>query len=148
MEKQTINQGAEVAQVVASTTPTIKSNAHTLPLPPYLMSHIEQITEIISRFGATEYLARLQEMDFEYKELLYAIDAGGLLERDPAEDPAEVLADLRINYTPTPRQLAERANLLRCMGDLLSEVEAFVRQFKALQIPFNNDRGAVEAYNM
>ena len=90
--------------------------------------NIEQIAEILNRFSATDYLAQLQEMDFDYKDLLHAIDAGGLLERDPNENPAEVLADLRTNYTPTPRKLAERANLLRCMGDLLREVESLVRQ--------------------
>ena len=75
-------------------------------------------------------MAQLQAMDFDYKNLLHAIDAGGGIERDPEENPAEVLAELRSNYTPTPRDMAERANLLRCMGDLLREVEYLVNGIK------------------
>lgn len=91
-----------------------------------LMNCGRRLCEMLRRFSAVDYLTQLLAMDYEYKDLLHAIDAGGHLEREADEDPAEVLADLRANYTPTPRQLAERAYILRCMGDLLREVEGLV----------------------
>lgn len=139
-------QSAEVAQAstakntptkTISTTPTAQTpsttanlNTHHRPLSSGAEAAVriygEQLIDILGRFSAADYMAQLLAMDWEYKELLHAIDAGGLLEREADEDPAEVLADLRRCYTPTPRQLAERANLLRCMGDLLREVEGLV----------------------
>ncbi|MBR4995817.1 MAG: hypothetical protein IKY82_07120 [Alistipes sp.] len=88
------------------------------------------MAEILMRFSATDYLAQLQKMDFDYKQVLHDIDAGGCIEREQNENPAEVLESLRLTYRPTPREDADRANLLRCMGDLLREVEAFVYQLE------------------
>lgn len=86
---------------------------------------------MLRRFSAVDYLTQLLAMDYEYKDLLHAIDAGGHLEREADEDPAEVLADLRANYTPTPRQLAERAYILRCMGDIICIVDEIVGALEA-----------------
>lgn len=134
MKNTTNNQSVEVAQAMASTTSTTDNlNDQRNTLHHYALSslftHGERLTEILQRFSATDYLAQLQEMDFEYKDVLHAIDAGGGVERDPNENPAEVLALLRECYTPTPRMIADRANLLRCMGDLLREVEGLVGVF-------------------
>lgn len=105
----------------------IKSQTLSSAVMAAVRSHGERLSEILFRFSATDYLAQLQAMDFEYKELLHAIDSGRCLERNPEENPAEVLAELRNNYTPTPRQVAERANLLRCIGEILCEVEGLTR---------------------
>lgn len=131
------NNNAEATHTIASTiqqaTPST-SNLERLTLPPAIVAavryHGERLCEILLRFSATDYLAQLQAMDFDYKNLLHAIDAGGEIERNPEENPAEVLAELRNHYTPTPRQVAERANLLRCMGDMLCEVEELTRALK------------------
>lgn len=139
------NFGTEATNITASTIQqatastvnlndgerTSTPNIERQTLPPSVVAavrfHGERLSEILFRFSATDYLSQLQAMDFEYKELLHAIDAGGHLERNPQENPAEVLAELRNNYTPTPRQVAERANLLRCIGDILREVEGLTR---------------------
>ena len=80
------------------------------------------------RFSAIDYLTQLQKMDFDYKQVLHDIDSGCRIEREPNENPAEVLSVLRECYRFTPKEEAERANLLRCMGDLLRVVDSFVNQ--------------------
>ena len=135
MKNQTNTQTASNEQKIAINDTT---NLNTRPKPRQLsqyaqaavISHGANLIEILWRFSAADYMAQLQAMDFDYKNLLHAIDAGGGIERDPEENPAEVLAELRSNYTPTPRDMAERANLLRCMGDLLREVEYLVNGIK------------------
>lgn len=131
-------QGAEVAQAMASTTSTTDNLNGNKPIQPQpitppsyviadLLRYGDRLFEVLDRFSATDYLAQLQTMDFEYKDVLHAIDAGGGIERDHAEDPAQVLAYLREAYTLTPRRMVERANLLRCMADMLCTVEELVQ---------------------
>ena len=143
-------QGAEVAQAMASTTSTtdnLNDNKPTQPQPSsnalprgsqlphsteiYLMNCGRRLCEILRRFSAVDYLAQLQTMDYEYKDLLHAIDAGGGIERDPAEDPAEVLATIRAWHTPTLRSMAERAYLLRSLGDMICIVDEIVVALEA-----------------
>lgn len=148
MANKTTNLGAEVAQATASkinlttsTTPDLngntQGNTRRPALPQYVVGamqiHGGQLVELLNRFSATDYLSQLQTMDFDYYDLLHAIDAGGGLDRDPDEDPAEILQMLRTCYAPTPRRLAERANLLRCMGEILREVEDLVNALKNAQ---------------
>lgn len=131
-------QGAEVAQAMASTTSTTDNLNGNKPIQPQpitppsyviadLLRYGDRLCEVLDRFSATDYLARLQKMDFEYKEVLHAIDAGGGIERNHAEDPAEVLAYLREAYKCTPRRELDRANLLRCMADMICTVEELVQ---------------------
>lgn len=138
MANKSNNQSAEVAQAMASTTSTTDSlngNQSTQPQPitppSYVIADLlrygARLYEVLDRFSATDYLAQLQTMDFEYKDVLHAIDAGGGIERDHAEDPVQVLAYLREAYTLTPRRMVERANLLRCMADMLCTVEELVQ---------------------
>lgn len=143
-------QGAEVAQAMASTTSTtnhINGNKPTQPQPSsntqpqgsqlprsteiYLMNCGRRLCEILRRFSAVDYLAQLQAMDYEYKDLLHAIDAGGHLEREADEDPAEVLATIRAWHTPTLRSMAERAYLLRSLGDMICIVDEIVGALEA-----------------
>ena len=136
MENKINTQTASNEQKISINKPT--ANLNTRPQPRQLsqcaqaavISHGSNLIEILWRFSAADYMAQLQAMDFDYKNLLHAIDAGGGIERDPDENPAEVLAELRSSYTPTPHDNAERANLLRCMGDLLREVEYLVNGIK------------------
>ena len=151
-------QGAEVAQAMASTTSTtnhINGNKPTQPQPSsnaqpqlssntlprgsqlprsteiYLMNCGRRLCEILRRFSAVDYLAQLQAMDYEYKDLLHAIDAGGHLEREADEDPAEVLATIRAWHTPTLRSIAERAYLLRSLGDMICIIDEIVGALEA-----------------
>ena len=105
---------------------------NTPTLPRYAVcavrSHYKDMAEILMRFSAIDYLTQLQKMDFDYKQVLHDIDSGCRIEREPNENPAEVLSVLRECYRFTPKEEAERANLLRCMGDLLQVVDSFVRQ--------------------
>ena len=113
---------------------SISSTLNTSTLPHYAVcavrSHYEDMAEILMRFSAIDYLTQLQKMDFDYKQVLHDIDSGCRIEREPNENPAEVLAVLRECYRITPKEEADRANLLRCMGDLLQAVDSFVRQLK------------------
>lgn len=135
MANKSNNQSAGVAQEVASTTPITKVNLNgnnqpqpSTP-PAYVIANLlrcgDRLCEVLQRFSATDYMLQLQAMDCDLKEVLHAIDAGGGIERDPAENPAEVLAYLREAYTITPYRMFERANLLRCMGDMICAVEEF-----------------------
>ena len=105
---------------------------NTPTLPRYAVSavrsHYKDMEEILMRFSAIDYLTQLQKMDFDYKQVLHDIDSGCCIEREPNENPAEVLSVLRECYRFTPKEEAERANLLRCMGDLLRVVDSFVSQ--------------------
>lgn len=136
MKNQTSTQIASNEQKITINDTTTNLNARPQPrqlsqcAQAAVITHGANLIEILWRFSAADYMAQLQAMGFDYKNLLHAIDAGGGIERDPEENPAEVLAELRSNYTPTPRDMAERANLLRCMGDLLREVEYLVNGIK------------------
>ena len=127
------------ASIEAGNANTLAQNSNfpilnTPTLPHYAVcavrSHYKDMAEILMRFSAIDYLTQLQKMDFDYKQVLHDIDSGCHIERKQNENPAEVLAVLRECYRITPKEEAERANLLRCMGDLLQVVDSFIRQLK------------------
>lgn len=128
MENKTKTQSAEVAQAsTAQTTSTIQigklSPENSLRLLNWLQFHGKTLADIIFQDSALGFFNRLQESETEYYNLIYHIDTGAFSERQPNENPAEVLKDLRENSVPIPRRMAERAYLLRTMGELLEAIE-------------------------
>lgn len=131
-EKNNVIAPIEAGNANTMAKKSISSTLNTSMLPHYAVcavrSHYEDMAEILMRFSAIDYLTQLQKMDFDYKQVLHDIDSGCRIEREPNENPAEVLAVLRECYRITPKDEADRANLLRCMGDLLQAVDSFVRR--------------------
>ena len=131
-EKNNVIAPIEAGNANSQAKNSNSSILNTPALPHYAVcavrSHYKDMAEILMRFSAIDYLTQLQKMDFDYKQVLHDIDSGCRIEREPNENPAEVLSVLRECYRFTPKEEAERANLLRCMGDLLQVVDSFVRQ--------------------
>lgn len=123
MEKKTNTQSAEIAQTTSNNDAT---NITLSKSEIWGLRHYgKQLKEIMTINGGLEYLQQLQALDFDYKELLLAIDTGGFRERKADEDPAEVLRMLR-GYTLTPQQSANRAFLLQNIANLLCAVEGLL----------------------
>lgn len=128
------NIGTEATNITASTIQqatastvnlndgerTSTPNIERQSLPPSVVAavrfHGERLSEILFRFSATDYLSQLQAMDFEYKELLHAIDAGGHLERNPPRKPRRGIgrASQQLHsYTSTSSREGESVALYR-----------------------------------
>ena len=124
MEKKTNTQSAEVAQTT-STFPLTLSIELTFSEIRTLQLYGEKLEDVMSRCGALEYMRQLQTLDFEYKNLLLAIDTGGFAQRPKDEDPAKTLEMLR-GWGLTPQQNADRAYFLQNMADLLCAVDSLL----------------------
>jgi hypothetical protein len=138
MENKTKTQSAEVAQ--ASTAQTTSKEHSTFPrtydkpdaIPWDVWRYGKEIMEVMDQDSAIGFFTRLQAQDSAYYHLLHTIDAGGgWRERQPNENPADALADIRLELDAiSPQQVSERAYLLQTMGTLLEAAECLAKFFK------------------